>query len=149
MKKVFIAGYEGNMARRYRACLDYIGVAHTGVDIGSSYPIDWNEIDGIILATPTNLHIHHIEFYKMFDKPILCEKPISLKGFSLPDINIQMINQYEHCGPFPGGETYYDCWRTGGDGLHYIFDAGFPFNRFHRIKHIIQFIIRYDNFEFV
>ena len=117
MKRVYIIGYNGNMARRYRACLDYLGIKHSGCDIGCSYPVDWDHVDGIIIATPTNLHIHHIDFFKTFEKPILCEKPISLNGFELPEINLQMVNQYEHCGPFPGGETYYDCWRTGGDGL--------------------------------
>jgi hypothetical protein len=105
------------MARRYRACLDYLGVEHCGVDLGGFESGVIADCDGIIIATPTKNHVDMIKRYSLFTLPILCEKPISLNDFELPDHNIQMVNQYEHCGPFPGGETYYDCWRTGGDGL--------------------------------
>lgn len=116
MKRVYIYGYNGNMARRYRACLDYLGIEHCGEDIDCIVG-SFAGSDGLIIAAPTDLHMRSLQYFSQFDKPILCEKPISLDKFSIPDANIQMVNQYEFCGPFPGGETYYDCWRTGGDGL--------------------------------
>ena len=117
IRSVYIIGYEGNMAKRYRACLDYLGVKHCGEDIYTD-PVDKVEdCDGIIIATPTERHISHLSMFADYDKPILVEKPISLKPFILNGGNVQMVNQYAHCGPFPGGETYYDCWRTGNDGL--------------------------------
>ena len=116
-KKIYIVGYNGNMARRYRACLNYLGIEHCGVDLGGFESGVIADCDGIIIATPTENHIKMIDRYAAFKLPILCEKAISKVDFELPDINLQMVNQYEHCGPFPGGPTYYNCWNTGRDGL--------------------------------
>ena len=119
MKSVWIVGYNGNMANRYKACLDYLGIEHCGEDI-DFLKGKFVKTDGVIIATPTPTHRKILNYFSQFDEPILCEKPISLVGgFEMPKNHhcIQMVNQYAHCGPFPGGETYYDCWRTGNDGL--------------------------------
>ena len=117
MKKVFLVGYNGNMARRYRACLDYLGIEHCGVDLGGFESGVIAQCDGIIIATPTQSHMDMIKRYSAFDKPILVEKPISLEPFILNGGNVQMVNQYAFCGPFPGGDTFYNNWNTGKDGL--------------------------------
>ena len=117
MKKVYFVGYEGNMARRYRACLDYLGIKHCGVDLGGVETGAVYDCDGIIIATPTPTHMNMIKRYAAFDKPILVEKPISLDPFILNGGNVQMVNQYAYCGPFSGGETYYNNWNTGKDGM--------------------------------
>ena len=123
ISRVYLVGYEGNMARRHRACLDYLGIEHCGfdasrIDIGDT--VDTNELkkcDGIIIATPTSLHENHIKQFACFEKPMLVEKPISLESFFINGGNVQMVNQYAFCGPFPGGDTFYNNWNTGKDGL--------------------------------
>lgn len=116
-KKVYIIGYEGNMARRYRAVLDYLCVDYCGEDItGKVGKIE--DCDGILIASPTNCHLWHLDQFIKHKKPILCEKPISKEIFSLPiDAPITMVNQYAFTGPWPGGFTYYNNWNTGKDGL--------------------------------
>ena len=116
MERVYIVGYNGNMARRYRACLNYLGVHHCGEDVGMKKG-DVRDCDGIIIATPTPLHNMHIRQFAPWDLPILVEKPISLEPFILNGGNVQMVNQYAHTGPWPGGTTYYNCWNSGKDGL--------------------------------
>ncbi len=117
MKRIYLVGYNGNMANRYKACLNYLDIDHCGVDLGDVETGAIPDCDGIIIATPTDTHINMIKRYAPFNLPILVEKPIALDPFLLNGGNVHMVNQYAHCGPFPGGETYYDCWRTGNDGL--------------------------------
>ena len=105
------------MARRYRACLDYLGIEHCGEDLHDDPTGTVADCDGIIIATPTITHLRLLTEFGDYNKPILIEKPISLKPFKLLKANVQMVNQYAFCGPFPGGETYYNCWNTGKDGL--------------------------------
>ena len=116
IKKVYIVGYGGNMGRRYRAVLDYLGISHCGEDIDVSYGKP-EDCDGILIATPTNNHLYDIDKFSKYNRPILCEKPIWPQGTVLPDINLQMVNQYAFTGPWPGGVTYYNNWNTGRDGL--------------------------------
>ena len=119
MKKIYIVGYNGNMARRYRAILDYLDISHCGEDVGHRFG-RLDECQGVIITTPTNMHLWHLDQFERTGLPILCEKPISLGVFTLPkDANIQMVNQYAFTGPWPEGVTYYNNWNTGKDGLEW------------------------------
>jgi len=129
MSSFYIIGFNGNMAGRYKAILDYLGHDYCGEDIGLTmgHPA---QSDGIIICTPTNTHISMIEHFKGYKLPILCEKPLSKNVGALTEklhkwksegVNLQMINQYEHLPykPAHGDGTLYDCWRTGDDGIEW------------------------------
>jgi hypothetical protein len=123
MKKVAVVGASGNMGRRYALILEQhcnIEVVRIELD---AYK-DPKECDGIIIATPTPNHVEMINFYRRFNKPILCEKPIckhlkTLEAIlSIPDLDLSMINQYEFLNLEDlEGDTYYNYYKTGNDSL--------------------------------
>jgi len=63
-----------------------------------------NDFDGIILATPTKWHLDQINYWMVYNKPMLVEKPLftdhyEYKLFKLdtfPKKLVRMINQYEY-----------------------------------------------------
>jgi len=131
MKKVFIVGIDGNMGQRYKACLTSIGVEVVGVDKNCNVG-DHTRVDGYIIATPTSAHLSDLATYGQYEKPILCEKPLTTSLTSLETfahkyrkylINIRMVNQYKYLidqhsyGDTTYGDTTYDYFRSGKDGL--------------------------------
>lgn len=130
MKNVFILGSKGNMGRRYHVILNMLGVAVTGTDVdGTLAGIE--RADGIIIATPTDLHLQHLDAMIRFHLPILCEKPFTkdiTKLHSFYDRHgakvdyIRMVNQYQYMiSSNAYGDTEYNYFKTGGDGL--VFDC--------------------------
>jgi len=121
MKNVCIVGIQGNMGRRYKAVLDYLDVAVSGTDInGYTYQYEENKADGYIIATPTSGHLLDIINLRDKNKPILCEKPITIG--MLPNIGgkelVTMVCQYQYLiDKSSVGPTYYDYFRSGSDGL--------------------------------
>lgn len=126
MKKVFISGIGGNMGKRYAHICDSLGVNVLGCDMSSfvrqAMFCHGNAFDGIIVATPTHTHLDAINIFGSLCPyiPILVEKPIEIgkiKGFE-KRIKLTMVNQYKYLvDDFSVGPTYYDYFKTGGDGL--------------------------------
>lgn len=136
MHKIAVVGGLGNMGRRYCSILKMLHIDHYVLDIATVDPKKFDlDTTGIIIATPTEYHGDHIRKYAVYNVPILCEKPIcknrlELDNLLLLDVNLRMINQYEH---FLGGEkdckrvqeppvdkrSYYNYFKSGSDGLYW------------------------------
>jgi hypothetical protein len=128
IRRVFIVGFEGNMARRYRAILNHLNIYNSGIDIGHTvHEKDLECADGILICTPTDRHVDDVLFYSRYKVPILCEKPLSknmervykcVEFCREHNVNLQLINQYQFLGNTLGsGITSYDFYNTGKDGL--------------------------------
>lgn len=123
MKTVYIIGINGNMARRYKAILDYLGVDVYGHDIEFADTAMMYKADGFILATPTHTHVKELLKLLKYDKPILCEKPISKSIDELSFLRekgdlITMVDQYNFLiNRNSSGPSYYSYFKSGGDGL--------------------------------
>jgi len=129
MKKIAVIGANGNMGRRYAMILEqFTDCEVVRIDWENRYKRDGHDCDGFIIATPTKCHLDDIQYYSHYDKPILCEKPITkdiddLKEIlDLPDLDLSMINQYhfleDRMGPIPGIlPTFYNYFKTGNDSL--------------------------------
>ncbi len=129
--KIYIFGYNGNMASRYRAILAYLGHETAGEDTdGRHGDFALRASDAVIVATPTDTHMELIRKLLDVGKPVLCEKPIVRRADALGDLRslmadvvrsamqLQMVSQYDHMiVPGGSGETRYDYWRSGPDGL--------------------------------
>jgi hypothetical protein len=122
MKNVCIVGIQGNMGRRYKAVLDYLGVGVMGIDVGFTYNTDdYTKADGFIVATPTATHMDFLNYLSRYDKPILIEKPIVIgeldQTFEKKHL-VTLVNQYAYLVDSSWhGDTYFDYFKTGGDGL--------------------------------
>jgi hypothetical protein len=126
--KVFIYGYLGNMAQRYRAVLAHLGHEAAGCDaFGDEGTFTLKEADAVIVATPTVSHAGILVMLKDCGLPILCEKPLAtsmlvveetLDKLKSAGTRLQMVSQYDYLvRPGSKGETVYDYFRHGGDGL--------------------------------
>lgn len=132
--KVFIKGIEGNMGRRYKAIMEkfYGGrVFVMGADINTANPKDLITFDRFIVTTPTKCHADDLLELSEYQKPILCEKPITTSFQALQGLFeklgdkkqlITMVNQYKYLKrpkriDHPKGLTKLDYYKTGSDGL--------------------------------
>jgi len=140
MSRVFIAGWLGNMGQRYLAVLKFLGIPYCGLDV----PPEWtpnagnpnwlnkaevSEATHILVATPTHTHYDVLKEYLGWGLPVLCEKPVIkdiglleeiIAMYSKKGVPLTMLNQYKYMTkPTDQGETYYNYFRTGGDGLHW------------------------------
>lgn len=133
---IAIIGANGSMGKRYQAILKFLDVPFLCFDVDKPH----EEIlkmcvrckGGVILCTPTDTHakfLHDLITLKV-DK-ILCEKPITKDLNDLEDIyarakeadiTLTMVMQYS-CPLLIGrhnvGDTYYDYFRHGNDGLYW------------------------------
>ena len=135
--KIAVIGAHGNMGLRYRVILNYLGVKVVPIDIGTPQE-DLGNCDAFLIATPTDTHIKLINYYAMFEKPILCEKPLSFEVEDVKEIcksrklKLRMINQYEYFEvqrkanlkdikvlriEDGSPKTSYNYYKSGGDGL--------------------------------
>lgn len=125
--KVYLFGYNGNMARRYRAILDFLGHEHGGEDVDGVHGFPHKDADALIVATPTYTHCDLLQHLRRCGKPILCEKPLStfpaqleacLTELKEAGTRLSMVSQYDYLiDPKAEGETIYDYYRSGADGL--------------------------------
>jgi hypothetical protein len=128
--KVLIVGSEGSMGKRYQAILKSLEVPFLTADVHHSVEQIINlvkECSAIIIATPTNTHLHYLRLFSSLGKPILCEKPLSKDVSELleiqnivreKDVNLTMVMQYKMLiDPDGTGPSYYDYFRHGNDGL--------------------------------
>lgn len=128
---ILIIGSEGSQGKRYQAILSHLGKDFIRVDAslpGSALNPSLEEnIEGIIIATPTESHVSVIKSYLRLKKPMLVEKPICKKIDDLSevlelskasDIKLSMMFQYKKLGPSDARQkSYYDYFRHGDDGL--------------------------------
>ena len=128
------------MGRRYSKICKLLG--HTVYDADSLRPekIIPNDFDAVILATPTKYHLDVINSYKIYEKPMLVEKPLytTAEGHRLfeagwfPKKLVRMINQYEYyladtfekeTRVWPKEHTrtskvtHYNYFKSGGDSI--------------------------------
>jgi hypothetical protein len=128
--KIQIFGHEGNMGKRYRAILEDLGYGWTGFDESEHMDRDYDvdpDAQAVIIATPTDTHAEIIEAIRHCGVPILCEKPVSkdlrelwglLDACHKAGTKLQMVSQYDELvEPEWKGETSYDYFKTGSDGL--------------------------------
>ena len=115
----------GNMASRYSAILRKYRVHHHMFDIGNwRKSAEYNlRYDRYIVASSTVAHVENLQYLLSKDCEVLCEKPITKNFDELVDLcnnyrPFQVVNQYRHLiDPKKRGVTYYDYFKTGGDGL--------------------------------
>jgi hypothetical protein len=130
--KVFIFGNQGNMGKRYTAILKYLGHEVEGMDIDQPFSAKYRDCDAIIIATPSHTHLTLLTYLVDFKRPVLCEKPFVtgsqfmpylahwLKDAEKSEMRVSMVSQYDYFveGSYENeGETIYDYFRTGNDGL--------------------------------
>lgn len=127
MSKILIIGNKGSMGRRYSALLRHKCIAFDGVDIDTSIEAIAklsNKYEGLIVATPTDTHYSILTKLADSKANILCEKPITKSADELNDIltiyknkNLQMVMQYRELDIGRGGDSFYDYYNHGRDGL--------------------------------
>jgi hypothetical protein len=129
LKNVFIFGINGNMGKRYATILKYLEVDVYGVDLGYGNLADLDKCDGVIIATPTDTHVGHMEsLFDVYSLPVLCEKPFTKSEPQLQKFideheafyadKITMVNQYSFLVPSASvGTSFYNYFKTGNDGL--------------------------------
>lgn len=125
---ILILGSEGSMGKRYQAILKYLKVPFYKNDIKDPQPY-FDKMDiftGVIIATPTDDHINTLRILSQYSVPILCEKPLSknqldleaIKGMVNRGMNLTLMMQYKILQDQSSkGESYYDYFRHGNDGL--------------------------------
>jgi hypothetical protein len=128
-KLVYILGYNGNMASRYKAILNFLGVPHVGHDKNEPFHFQAHAATHFIVCTPTDRHLADISSCLSFQKPVLCEKPLTTHLASLLEVNdawkcnrhlISMVNQYEEiAGSAQDEPSFYNYFKTGTDGLYW------------------------------
>lgn len=127
---ILIVGANGNMGKRYKAILRFLGKEYLGVDKEHNrHHIKEMAMrsDGVLIATPTELHTEHVRWLLPCGKPIMCEKPITkniqelralfdeIRSSNTP---FRMINQYKMLDNRGGiGHTVYNYFKHGNDGL--------------------------------
>tara|TARA_R110000796_G_scaffold252618_2_gene388737 strand:+ start:3995 stop:4666 length:672 start_codon:yes stop_codon:yes gene_type:complete len=126
MKNIFISGIDGNMGSRYATICRTLGLKVYGVDrISFTEQARFcksNDIDGIIVATPTFTHIDAINIFGSHCEyvPMLVEKPLR-KGRikTMPNFKVTMVNQYKYLVDKIDsvGLSYYNYFKSGGDTM--------------------------------
>lgn len=127
---ILIVGSEGSMGKRYQAILSHLGKNFSCVDlIHTRAHIDKMAYtsEGIIIASPTHTHLPYVQSFCQMKKPILCEKPLSTDPHEISEIlnlsdagdfPLTMMMQYQWLvNPALVGESYYDYFRHGADGI--------------------------------
>lgn len=126
---ILIIGSEGSMGKRYQAILRFLGKDFKCVDqLHAPSYVDTlaNKSTGVIIATPTKTHLEIIRRLAQSARPILCEKPLVKTEEELSDlmaevksnkIQLRMMMQYQMIASPANGETSYDYFRHGSDGL--------------------------------
>lgn len=126
--KILLIGANGNMARRYAAILNYLGIEWVGVDVGDRWP---RNFDRAIVATPTDTHFAICKKLAKMGKVFLCEKPVSKSPKEIEKLIAMGAKGYMVCNwalldsfystPLPIGvyDIFYDFYNTGRDGTYW------------------------------
>lgn len=127
---ILIVGAQGSMGKRYQCILNYLEKPFECVDQYDELR-DIKKIaqrsSGIIIATPTDTHVKYIREFLPYQKPILCEKPITKDISELKALQdeitesktpFRMMFQYEILADTNRlGASRYNYFRHGNDGL--------------------------------
>lgn len=129
---ILLMGSEGSMGKRYQAILDHLDKPYLKMDVATNKCVledDWQKIDGVILATPTETHPRLIKDLARPNRPVLCEKPICKSLSDLEETlywtrengsKLTMMMQYQVFDkPYYNGHTFYNYYNTGKDGLNW------------------------------
>jgi hypothetical protein len=128
--KVFIYGLNGNMGQRYKTICQSLGHEVGGHDV-TPFESSFSrfEADRIIVATPTSTHAEILHGIVALKKPVLCEKPVTKSRRDLYELveryrtygtPLSIVSQYDELvDPEWEGETLYDYFKSGPDGLHW------------------------------
>lgn len=126
--KILLLGSEGSMGRRYCACLKYLNYKFDTYDrrVNFSQP-NFTPYTHFMICTPTETHFDYLKELIPMQKHILCEKPLSKDIEELNTVKDLLVNsgstltmmlQYsELLSPYTTGNSHYDFYRTGNDGL--------------------------------
>ena len=128
---ILLIGSEGSMGKRYQSILNYIGKAYVPHDqvTGGNYDEKLEKCDHVIIASPTWTHHDYLLSLAGKGKRVLCEKPITHDKKQFNKIvnawssgGLTMMMQYKellvgHDHKSYNGETYYDYYHSGRDGL--------------------------------
>ena len=125
---ILLIGSEGSIGKRYQAILRHLSIEYQCFDpvLGQMEP-DWNDVDKVLIASPTDTHYYWCQ--RSLDKgiPFLCEKPVSknveevsaiASRCKLTGIDGRMVCNYK----FVLGRKkpiVDDYFRTGGDGVYW------------------------------
>jgi hypothetical protein len=119
-----IVGSEGSMGKRYQAILKYINEEFECHDLMLNRPVGpLEKYDRFIVATPTITHLGWVRALDCYERPILCEKPISKNLGEVREVlacksPLTMQMQYlELSSKNDMGHSYYDYYHHGPDGL--------------------------------
>lgn len=134
---VLLIGGLGSIGKRYQAICRYLNIPFTVWDVNESPPPGLMELSTrFLICSPTSTHMRWINFLVSFQKPILCEKPITrniddLERFMISnaplysDTDIRMVCNYEYArclsseAEAPTNETIINNYYTGNDGLYW------------------------------
>ena len=131
---VLLIGSNGSMGKRYSAIFKSMGVPFYGMDKEHSNKEIFaaaraKYTNAILIATPTDMHRDFLYEFADIKKPVLCEKPVIKRSMELSRIldiyekhktPFNMVMQYsELIDDDSSGETNYDYFRTGNDGLYW------------------------------
>lgn len=127
---ILVVGAKGNMGKRYKAILKFIGKDFVEIDQEHNrhYAMECaRRSEGIIIATPTATHADVIRQYIPAGRPILCEKPVTK---NIPELKslmdeiksstsvFRMIYQYQMLIDRNRiGKCLYNYFKHGDDGL--------------------------------
>lgn len=131
MKKIMLIGSEGSIGRRYKAVLKYLGVdvkcydIKPGVDVESCVNDD---CDGFIVAAPTSSHVSWCRNLLIYEKPILCEKPLGVNVLEVEELSkyaganefISVVDNWVHMLQVKGKtnlDLKYRNFHTGNEKL--------------------------------
>jgi len=125
---VCVIGGLGSMGMRYRAILKWLEVPHVFFDV--LYLQDrfldvfcaCVEPTSFIVATPTDTHLSIYREIKDLGVPILMEKPFSKSISEVEEICnydgfLSIVMQYQYLDSDHSGESHYNYFRHGNDGL--------------------------------
>jgi hypothetical protein len=128
MQNVVLLGHTGNIGRRYNYLLRRLGINVIGWDlsnINDRIPVCPDHL--YLVATPTDLHVRHVEEIICYDKSadILVEKPLCMprdistleKLEAGSDCIIRMVNNWAYVIPglsLFSHDIVYRYWNHGG-----------------------------------
>ena len=135
---ILIVGDKGNMAQRYKCVFDFYHIKYVGVDTGDDIleAASRQDIDKILVVTPTDTHFSILKSLIPLKKHILCEKPITKSISELYELydlctnhkcpDFDMVLQYRYLLDEEQQRlntinksdlSLYNYFKTGNDGI--------------------------------
>lgn len=114
------------MGKRHAAILRHLDEPFKGFDPAAGHSFDefnFQDFDRFIIATPTPTHLFWIRNLDEFQKPILCEKPLSNDRAEIEEIlevksPLSMQMQYKYFdNKFSEGDSWYHYYNHGKDDI--------------------------------